>query len=1425
MNPIKEQLQQRNGKVVSVSTILGNVLIWPFVFLNLYFDKIALFSLALGFLLAVNLVYLLYRKTKSFHVWSTSVIVILGLALALVFADGGLQETGHLWVFVFPLLAFELKGPGKGAKYIVSFYLFLGVIYLIGRYFGFTPAYQTPLFMFVFFVVLLALTAFLYSYQRLKNKNEINLRQSKEKYEALFNDLSLGVIMLDRNFQIVEANNTMKDWFPDLKNSSSGLCYDLFHPDGQGKVCSGCPVENCFKSGVTSVLEQKKNTSEGVKFYRLTANPMKDAQGGVYAVIETLEDITEQKNIQIELSKREETFRSLVSSLSDIVYTLDKDQKLTGVYGNWATTMGLTPEFFLGKTTEEIFGTEAASLHQKANKRALEGEVVVYEWSVEKDGSVLYYQTSVSPLRDHEGNITGLVGVGRDISVLKSYENALKESEQRFRTLTGNSSAGIYLYQDSRFLMVNPAIVQITGYSEEELMEMNQLEVVHPEQREEVLGIARKRLNGDNSQPDRYEMRLNTRSGKTCWVDHSVALIRYNNKPATIGTIYDISEIRAAREKIAFQHDFFKMVAAISGSFINVNDDTLDEKINSMLKDCGRFLGVDRTFLFQFSKDLQYMSNTHEWCADGIAPSIQDLQDYPLAETPWIQQILLNREMLFVPDVDALPDEYQQDREELQRQQIQSVLCLPVIKNNDVIGYFGFDAVKQKRLLDEQQVNLMKVLANTLGEALVKVKTEKDMQLMNERYDQLSSQTRSMTFEIDSNGLYTAISPVVKDLLGYEPEEVIGKMHFIDFFPPAQREAFAQEIFEQLKTREPVTNYVNQLITKDGETVWVSTNSLPLFNDKNELTGYWGIDRDITEQTMLSEAIKYQSSLQELVSEISRLFVSADSHNMDKLVGEALEKAGEFFRVSRTFVYRFKPDGKNYKLAFEWCAPGVDPTPEEIRKETSFRDFPWWFSQISQNKTVLIADTDQMPAEATKEKQALRSMNVKSLVSFPVADKEVITGFLSFDTYYHKANWTNEQLAAMQLIAKILSDALERNKAEQALIHSEKINRETALRYQTYIDASNTGGWEYTRSKGYLWCSPQYFKMLGRDISDFDFSGKPNAEIIWKELIHPDDLLQGKGMLHFYLENPQGTYQQTFRMLHKDGQYRWILSRGRILTDEKGNNTDVFIGTHIDITHQKNNEEAILAKNKELESYLYVASHDLRAPLVNIQGFSNRIQKQIGQLDSLILQENNLDNRGEKIDTLLKNGLPQSLSFILSNVQKMDSLINGLLAISRTGRVKMNISEVNVHTLFQKLVESFNYQIEVVRAQVSVGELLPCYGDYQLLQQLFSNLFDNALKYHNPEKRLHIGVQSEKKGSDVIYRIEDTGIGISQRDINKIWDVFYQVDPTAKQRGDGIGLNLVQKIVEKHKGAIRVESTEGEGSTFIVQLPARLFIP
>jgi PAS domain S-box-containing protein len=142
---------------------------------------------------------------------------------------------------------------------------------------------------------------------------------------------------------------------------------------------------------------------------------------------------------------------------------------------------------------------------------------------------------------------------------------------------------------------------------------------------------------------------------------------------------------------------------------------------------------------------------------------------------------------------------------------------------------------------------------------------------------------------------------------------------------------------------------------------------------------------------------------------------------------------------------------------------------------------------------------------------------------------------------------------------------------------------QASVRYAALIAASNTGAWEYHANTGYLWCSPEYFSMHGRDISVYDLTGKRNIEETWHSLLHPDDRIKAIETFDAYLKQPDGMYEQYFRMLHSDGHYVWIWSRGRTILDEDNTPTPITVGTHIDITGRKLAEEHLKEVNTKLE--------------------------------------------------------------------------------------------------------------------------------------------------------------------------------------------------------------------------------------------------
>ena len=260
-----------------------------------------------------------------------------------------------------------------------------------------------------------------------------------------------------------------------------------------------------------------------------------------------------------------------------------------------------------------------------------------------------------------------------------------------------------------------------------------------------------------------------------------------------------------------------------------------------------------------------------------------------------------------------------------------------------------------------------------------------------------------------------------------------------------------------------------------------------------------------------------------------------------------------------------------------------------------------------------------------------------------------------------------------------------------------------------------------------------------------------------------------------------------------------------------------------DITEIQQKQEELNSKNKELENFIYVTSHDLRSPLVNIQGFSQRMINQTVELGNFIRDCEFNDEKKSNIEKIMRDDIPKSLSFITSNVYKMDVLIKGLLQISRTGRMALVVQQIDMNQLMKTIVANYSFQLTEIKADISIKNLTDCYGDENLLNQLFSNLIGNAIKYRDPNRKLVIEISSHKHFNKVIYNVKDTGIGISSKNLEKIWNVFYRVNTSTPEPGDGLGLSLAKTIAEKNKGKIWAESEEGKGSTFYVELQRNKF--
>ena len=269
---------------------------------------------------------------------------------------------------------------------------------------------------------------------------------------------------------------------------------------------------------------------------------------------ELQKEIAQHQVVQQELQHREELIRNLVNSIEDIVFTLDNQQRHTAVYGPWVEKNGLTPEYFLGKTPRELFG-EAAAAHEAANQRALAGEYVIYEWETPGPQGALNYETSLSPLRGPAGEITGLVGIGRNITRRKLSEEALRESEARLKfsqrvahvgNWTWDTLANQVTWSDEMF-----RIFGLDPHNFDGDLTKIIAQAIHPDDREKVNQSNTSVLSEHKSVPLEYRIVWSDQSVHTVWAEAGDAVLdERGNIVRLSGIVQDITERKRAEERV-----------------------------------------------------------------------------------------------------------------------------------------------------------------------------------------------------------------------------------------------------------------------------------------------------------------------------------------------------------------------------------------------------------------------------------------------------------------------------------------------------------------------------------------------------------------------------------------------------------------------------------------------------------------------------------------------------------------------------------------------------------------------------------------------------------------------------------------------------------------------------------------------------------
>ncbi len=414
--------------------------------------------------------------------------------------------------------------------------------------------------------------------------------------------------------------------------------------------------------------------------------------------------------------------------------------------------------------------------------------------------------------------------------------------------------------------------------------------------------------------------------------------------------------------------------------------------------------------------------------------------------------------------------------------------------------------------------------------------------------------------------------------------------------------------------------------------------------------------------------------------------------------------------------------------------------------------------------------------------------------------------------------------------SKIMRDITERHRAVAELKRSHE-------RIAIAAQAAGQGFWEYDIETGTLQWDRQMFHLYGRAISE----GKLSYES-WADRLHPEDRERCERELREAIAGLR-PFNTDFRIIQPNGATRHIKSLARVTRGPEGRAVQMF-GLNYDITERKHDTEqlrmlnaeleqrvvdrtaalaaanVILAqKNEEVEAFVYIVSHDLRAPLVNIQGFASEISRSCGELEETLSQAALPSEVETAVLGIVREDIAGALRYISASTTKFQGLIETLLLLSRTGRQELRIEEADVRAIVDSTISSLRQAIQSTGADVVVEALPSIRADITAMGQVFSNLISNALKYSKPGRPGRIVVGGEiLEGGLAHYWIRDNGAGIPQSARRRLFQVFQRFHPDLAS-GDGMGLAIVKRIVERHGGRVWAEGEEDVGTSFHLELP------
>lgn len=371
---------------------------------------------------------------------------------------------------------------------------------------------------------------------------------SEAKFRQIFDDLKIGISVLNRDFQIVFANKKMKEYFPNIVENAGMICYKTYNDPPSKEPCSYCPSIKTLKDGEIYETITETPAGSSIRYFLLRSSPIKDSNNQVQYILELVEDISEKIKIEESINFQNTFLKYLIESIPAGIFYKDLDLKYIGCNKRFADTFDLKPEEIINKTSYDLYNPEDAKKFEELDKELINTrrlQTYEFQFNNSKKGKIEYYLLHKAPYYDSAGNIKGIIGITLNITDIKEIGNKLQESFDLINDLIEQTdSIVVNLDMEGNIRIFNKAAEKITGYKREEVIGKNYFHLfVPPKKYPDVFNLFTEFKKRKTVTRDYYINNIITKSGKERLIKWRNNLFKKDNKVVGITSIgVDITE-------------------------------------------------------------------------------------------------------------------------------------------------------------------------------------------------------------------------------------------------------------------------------------------------------------------------------------------------------------------------------------------------------------------------------------------------------------------------------------------------------------------------------------------------------------------------------------------------------------------------------------------------------------------------------------------------------------------------------------------------------------------------------------------------------------------------------------------------------------------------------------------------------------------